>query len=295
MNPSTALVLSGGGVFGAAQLGALHVLWFELYQTVRVVAGTSVGAIIGALLVLGHAPVDIMQALLHEQTQLIALDNWSVERFGLTSQENLRSFVERLILQKVPTVPTFAQVHDTFGVDLVVTGTNLTRHHAVYFHRHSFPDMSVLDALMISSCVPLVFPYIMFRNEIYVDGFVTDNFPFYETQNYLKQHYPFESFDVFGINLFKDIQPNRSDPSFQDYAMALFNTFIGSKTYPTTGVFQLHVHDKYNQLVANNSDIESMFYEGFRQFSLKERVFIKVRPSNLEGNTDNVDSLPKAC
>lgn len=61
----------------------------------------------------------------------------------------------------------------------MVTGTNLTIRKAVYFQRHDFPDMSVLDALMISSCVPFVFPYIQFQGDMYVDGFVTDNFPIF--------------------------------------------------------------------------------------------------------------------
>lgn len=269
--PLHALVLSGGGVFGAAHLGVLHHLWFE--RAFRVVAGTSIGAIIGTLLVLGHAPIDLLQRVTQQEKNFFSTDTIDLDHFGVTSQERIRAFVRELILEKVPEgVPTFAQVYTRVGVDLLVTGTNLTVRKAAYFDRFRTPDTSVLDALMISSCVPLVFPYITMNDQLYVDGFVTDNFCIRETRAFVNRHFQTD-FDVFGLHL---IKPAQEAPiqGIRDYVMALFTTFMDSKTYTSDDhVFEIQCNLKCNPLFAQPSDLQKLFLEGSRQweeFSLKE-------------------------
>lgn len=281
----SALVLSGGGVYGAALLGALHHLWFGLNDVVCV-AGTSIGAIIGTLLVMGHSPIDLLQVVLKEKAPLLTPDFSS---FGFASQNNIRAIVQRLILAKCTRVPTFAQMHEQFGVDLVVTGTNLTDRKAVYFHRHDFPDMSVLDALMISSCVPFVFPYITYAGAVYVDGFVADNFPV----RFVERFCPSDT-RVYG--LWTHQQPVKTptkqpNASFQDYTMAVFNTFLSSKTYPSSNpnseIHRLDIVGDYNPLVADAKDLEALFYEGSYMYikSLKEN------PRKSRDNLQNDDPL----
>lgn len=265
--------MSGGGVFGAAHLGVLHHLWFD--RAFRVVAGTSIGAIIGALLVIGHAPIDLLQRVMqHTESFFSTVD---LDHFGVTSQERINAFVRDLILEKVPEgVPTFAQVYARFGVDLLITGTNLTIRKAVYFDRFRTPDMSILDALMVSSCVPLVFPYRVLHDQIHVDGFVTDNFCIHETRAFVNRHFQ-NDFDVFGLQLVKPAQHEGPIQGIRDYVMALFTTFMDSKTYtsddPNTHIFEIKCSLKCNPLLAQPSDLQTLFFEGSRQweeFSLKE-------------------------
>jgi predicted acylesterase/phospholipase RssA len=279
-----ALVLSGGGVYGAALLGALHHLWFELHQDLICVAGTSIGAIIGTLLVVGHAPIDLLQTILSETEPLLTPD---FTGYSVASQDRLRAIVQRLLLEKCDCAPTFAEVHERYGKDLVVTGTNLTTRKAVYFQRHNFPDMSVLDALMISSCVPFVFPYIQFQGDVYVDGFVTDNFPVRFVERFCSP-------DTIVYGLWTRGVPKSSQlQSFQDYAMTVFSTFLRSKTYaesPT--IFRLDIHGDYNPLIAHANDLESIFYEGSACYinSLKENPR-KGRDSLPKATIKNADSL----
>jgi len=65
MMERTALVLSGGGLRGAAHAGVLRVLErVGLLQSIQVVAGTSAGAIVGAMLASGTSVAAIEQAAL---------------------------------------------------------------------------------------------------------------------------------------------------------------------------------------------------------------------------------------
>ncbi len=60
--PRIGLVLSGGGALGIAHVGVLQVLE-EMHVPVDVVAGTSMGAIVGGLYASGYSPVELEQAV----------------------------------------------------------------------------------------------------------------------------------------------------------------------------------------------------------------------------------------
>ena len=56
--PRIGLVLSGGGALGVAHVGVLEVLE-EMRVPVDVVAGTSMGAIVGGLYAAGYSPAEL--------------------------------------------------------------------------------------------------------------------------------------------------------------------------------------------------------------------------------------------
>lgn len=258
----TALVLSGGGVFGAALLGALHSL--PSLDHFKVFAGTSVGALIGALLAIGYTPLELLRLVVLEPC-LIA-EQLDLERFGVASQDNIRAFMERLFAEKTD-ARTFQDIYKTLGKELIVVGTNLSRQKAVYFQKKDFPGMNVIDALMISCCVPMMFPYIVFEDEVYVDGFVTDNFPV--------QYVSKRSEDLLGINLCK--KGKHTDfQSVNSYVSSLFNTFLGSKSYPNRHTIEIHLESDLNPLYAEPNDLVELFNEGFQQMTLKENEMKKV-------------------
>lgn len=265
----TALVLSGGGVFGAALLGALHSL--SSLDAFKVFAGTSVGALICALLVIGYTPLELLRLVMQEP-KFVPEQKLDLNRFGVASQENIRSFVERLFEEKTK-ARTFQEIHNEFGKELIVVGTNLSRQKAVYFQKENFPGMNVIDALMISSCVPMIFPYIVFESEVYVDGFVTDNFPI----RYVSERCPKEK--VIGINICKKNTFIENFSTVNTYVGSLFKTFLGSKIYNSNTFYEILVGDDTNQLHASPNELLFLFNEGFQQMNekrLKENEMEKV-------------------
>jgi len=252
---ATALVLSGGGVFGAALLGALHAL--NSLDPFKVFAGTSVGALICALLIIGYTPLELLR-LVMDDPSYIPEQKLDLDRFGVASQENIRSFVERRFEEKTK-ARTFQEVYNEFGKELIVVGTNLSRQQAVYFQKENFPEMNVIDALMISCCVPMVFPYIVFENEVYVDGFVTDNFPIRYAEKQKK--------DVLGINICKT-KTITHFTTVNAYVGTLFKTFLGSKEYSKAAdYYEIKVSDETNPLHASANELLSLFNEGFQQMN----------------------------
>lgn len=255
-----ALVLSGGGVFGAALLGALHSL--HSLDPFKVFAGTSVGALISALLVIGYTPLELLRLVSDEPSLMKPEHKLDFNRFGMVSQDNIRAFTERLFEEKTK-AKSFQEIYKEFKKELIIVGTNLSRQRAVYFQKEDFPQMNVIDALMISCCVPMVFPYIVFENEVHVDGFVTDNFPI----RYVAEKYS----DVIGINICKNQKLMVNFHNVNTYVGSLFKTFLGSKEYPSccSSCYEIEVDPDMNQLHTSPNDLVRLFNEGFQQMTEK--------------------------
>ncbi len=86
--PTLALALSGGGGYGAAHLGVLQAM-FEDGVEIDGVAGTSIGALIGAFVCAGYAPEEIEQVLRGK--------NWDALVSGLDVRRRVLSRNEELL------------------------------------------------------------------------------------------------------------------------------------------------------------------------------------------------------
>jgi predicted acylesterase/phospholipase RssA len=262
------LVLCGAGIYGATLLGALYKKAIDT-RNIRIIAGTSVGAIIGTLLIVGYDPLDILKELM-DCLPLATVETFELEacgRFGMLSQQHLSDTVRRLLLKKLSKLPTFQELYDRFRTDLIVTGTCVSQHKGVYFHRHNRPDMCVHQALMITSCVPLLFPYVEFENEKYVDGFITDNFPLRYALDFAKTHVSDEELhtDGFVVNYAETAQEEAAETDFNTYVMSLFRLFSNQLQHqegvsdPNTDVHVLCPKRSVHILTPNRSDVFALF------------------------------------
>lgn len=261
------LVLCGAGIYGATLIGALYKKAIDT-RNIRIIAGTSVGAIIGTLLVIGYDPLDILRELMN-CLPLATADTFELEacgRFGALSQQHLSDTLRGLILKKLSKIPTFQELYDRFQTDLIVTGTCVSRNKGVYFHRHNRPDMCVHQALLITSCVPLLFPYVEFENEKYVDGFVTDNFPLRYALDFAKAHVPDEELrtEGFVIDYAQQAPAAAADTDFNSYVASLFKLFTNQLCSEQSNTTSTDVHvlvpkRSVHILTSNPSDVFALF------------------------------------
>ncbi|MBK8429711.1 MAG: patatin-like phospholipase family protein [Lewinellaceae bacterium] len=156
------LVLSGGGSKGFAHIGVCRALE-EAGITVDLVGGTSIGAIMGALVARG-LDGETMRTRCRE-----------VFKKSPTGDINL---VPRVSVFKAKKLESLLQEH--FGdlniedcwLNFYCVSCNLTRN-LPHVHRSG----SLSAALRASISIPGVFPPAEFENELYVDGGVFDNMP----------------------------------------------------------------------------------------------------------------------
>lgn len=175
INQPESLVLAGGGAKSMSALGAIHVLKKAgQLNKLKIVAGTSAGAIVAAGIALNRDPITMVKKFT-ENTYRPDLDikNFG-NAFGIDSGENLFQWIDIVLGEEKH---TFKSIYDKTGITLIVCATNLSTSSAVYFSPETHPDMSVRIAIRMSCSLPIFFNAVRHEDELYVDGALTDAFP----------------------------------------------------------------------------------------------------------------------
>lgn len=156
----TGLVLSGGGARGIAHLGVLAAL-DELGIRITALSGTSAGAVVAALYAGGIAPTRILK--IAKDSSWFGLSHLLLGKPGLFTMDAL----QRILADNLP--------GDYFGnlpLRLFVTATNLTAGRT-----ETFCSGKIIDPILASACLPVIYEPVRIGDSQYVDGGVLDNFP----------------------------------------------------------------------------------------------------------------------
>lgn len=158
-NTLVGLALSGGGSRGLAHLGVLKAMHDEGIKA-QILSGTSMGAILGAFVASGH-PVDEIIS--------IALDNkgatlFNVQRsmLGLVGLDRIRGILVDYLPEDFKSLQT----------PLFISTTNLSKG-----RNEILSSGSLIDAILASMAIPVVFNPMKIGEDIYVDGGLTNNMP----------------------------------------------------------------------------------------------------------------------
>lgn len=153
-------VLSGGGARGFAHLGFLEAL-NEAGIYPDVIAGTSAGALAGVLYADGYTPREILNFM--NTGRRLDFMRPALPREGLLQISGIVKILKTYLRSK-----TFADLK----IPLYVTATDIINARAVYFSQGD-----LLDIVIASSSIPVMFPPVRIGDYLYVDGGVLDNFP----------------------------------------------------------------------------------------------------------------------
>lgn len=190
--PKVALVLSGGGVKGAAHVGLLKAVE-EAGLPVDLVVGTSMGAIVGGLYAMGYSPEQLDSLFRSQDWRFILSDkaersNLSIgEReksgryllsvpFSRSGKSDIGGFLRGQNLKNLLTRLTVGY-HDSISYDrlpipFACVATNLSNGQEIVF-RSGVPAMSIRASMSI----PGVFTPVKYGGMTLVDGGLVNNFP----------------------------------------------------------------------------------------------------------------------
>lgn len=173
------LVLSGASVKGFLTGGALQYLYDKNLLDLKNYIGTSIGAILCFLLVIGYTPIEIMVYIctnrMVEKIQhfdLVAM----VQGKGATTFQGFYEELEKMTIEKIGYLPTFNDIKQKFGKNLVCVTHNLTEKKTEYLCVDTHPTLPCLTALRMSANLPLVFELYKYGHSYYIDGAVSDNY-----------------------------------------------------------------------------------------------------------------------
>ncbi len=184
----TNLAFDGGGARGIAYVGAMRVLEEkDMMKDIKRVVGTSVGSIIATAVALGYTADQMEELLLNKNFNdfkdnsgyiIINVLKFFVN-YGYYRGNEFTKWIEEIIKTKTDNGSiTFKQVYEDYGKELIIAGTCLNRKKTIYFNHNDYPNMTIKEAIRISASIPFFFDAYRFRDEVYVDGGITDSYPF---------------------------------------------------------------------------------------------------------------------
>lgn len=158
--PTIGVALGGGFARGIAHIGVLRVLEQENIP-IRVITGTSVGALIGACYCSGLSLAEMEEVA--RNTRFTTFARWTLSRFGFASNDRMVRFLTSTLKVK-----TFEELRIPLGI----TATDFNTGQGVVFH-----SGSIIEPVRASCAYPGMFLPVEIRGRYLVDGMLSHPVP----------------------------------------------------------------------------------------------------------------------
>ena len=177
------IVFSGAGTRIFLFMGFLKYIEENYsFKNVKTFAGTSSGSIVSLVKVLGYTAKELEELLLKiDFKKFNNIDSESIMDFfdnhGLGNTDYFEKVFRIMIKKKVDNDDiTFKDLYRVTNKKLIIVATNLNKRKTVFFNYKDTPNIPVIDAVLASLSIPIVFKPRKINGDIYVDGAVTNNF-----------------------------------------------------------------------------------------------------------------------
>jgi predicted acylesterase/phospholipase RssA len=219
------LVFSGGAEKGIAYIGIFKFLEeHNLLKDIESIYGTSIGAVMAVLVSIGYTSRELEYVIYKTNIkELIPTDILNIEQllstFGFIEPHKFYKLI-RLLIEKKTGISniTFKQHFNKYKKKIIITGSCISEYKCYYFSIDTFPDLSIFEALTISTSIPIMFKPITFENKLFVDGAVYDNYPI----QHATKHYKLN--DILGILILMDYCHEPTIQSIDKYLLVLFKS-----------------------------------------------------------------------
>jgi NTE family protein len=155
------LVLSGGGSKGIAHAGVLQYLQEQNIKP-ACIAGSSAGAIVGAMYAFGKKPEEILEFF--KSIYFFHWKHFTFKKAGIVDSESFKNYFKEI----------FGEI--TIGeleIPIYITATDMVKGKLKIFN----PETKVVDAILASTAVPgMISPYVI-NGKLYSDGGILNHFP----------------------------------------------------------------------------------------------------------------------
>ena len=155
------LVLSGGGSKGIAHAGVLQYL-HENNIKLTCIAGSSAGAIVGAMYAFGKKPEEILEFF--KSIYFFHWKHFTFKKAGIVDSDSFKHYFEEIFSKT-----TLGELE----IPMYITATDMVKGKLKIFS----PETKIVDAILASTAVPgMISPYIL-NGELYSDGGILNHFP----------------------------------------------------------------------------------------------------------------------
>ena len=170
--------------------------------------------------------IDVIKHIFKEHESLFSFSMRSIfnipKTYGMNNGDIIIQTVRTILKKKNIDVDiTFIDLIKKTGKNIIVATTNLSKKKIEYLSVDTYPEMKVITAIRMSTCVPIIFEPVKYYNDVYVDSFIYNNFPIDFFDKF--------TVDTLGLNLVtKELNGDNSMKSFRQYLNLLFDSFYTS-------------------------------------------------------------------
>lgn len=242
------LTLSGGGSFGAFEMGIVSTIIEQDNGGWDVITGVSAGSINAAYL-----------STINKSDEKINIPEFKRLWLSTTNDKVYSDIYFLNGLSMYDTTPLKETINSIFSNKtsirpVIISATSLVYGIAEKFTHDDINNYGFTDLILSSTAIPIYFPPHHFKNDSYVDGGLTSNILLYEGINYCIKNKPNEqiSVDVIvcGKKLGKDINMNNKF-KIKDY----LNRLISIITQ------QVEYYEILNNILINKPKVNITVYE----------------------------------
>ena len=180
------LSLSGGGSYGAFEMGIVSKLIDSKNGSWDLITGVSAGSINAGFL----STIDknnesnytniIKELWFSTSNSQVYSNSFFLNGLSLYQTKPLHKTIDNLFLNRIPLRP------------IIVSATSLKTSKATHFYTEDFIKFGFTNIIMASTAIPILFPPYEFNNDIYVDGGLTSNILIYEGIQFCLKNFPNE-------------------------------------------------------------------------------------------------------
>jgi len=312
MKQITHLVFGGNALRTLCLCGILRYLYFyDMDKNIRDVAGTSMGAFFAFAFAL-KIPIDKLEKYIYKvcnNPKLTKINCSSflniIDTYGFGSSLDYLDVIKEYIKEIYDQDDlTFLELSKKTGVNLYVSTTRVNDGKNIIFNVNDTPNISVIEAVAASMCVPIISKPIIIDGYNYIDGYLTNNFPI----DYF-DHINKDNILGVAVNLEKDynkviIKQNEEIP-FTTYIYSIMYMFYNNtyklcyynkfsnypnfliiKNSPIRSIFDPIINENENciDFSISEDDINNLFLQGFKEINDYMNLYNKEKEENYSNN-----------
>tara|TARA_Y100001958_G_C21236339_1_gene562860 strand:+ start:1831 stop:2712 length:882 start_codon:yes stop_codon:yes gene_type:complete len=210
------LFLSGGGINCISILGSLQYLLennvieksFKGLKNIVCVSGSSI--IVLALLLGISLEATIKLYMETNYDKLVDYSTFDInnlfENYGIFNNEFVENICRLTLKNKNYSEDlTLKELYDITNVNCVFKTVNISKNDIVYLSHKKYPNLKILDAIKMTTCIPIIFKPIVYNGDNYVDGGLSGNFPIEYNRKLKSKNYLGINIKVVGNGEIKNI------------------------------------------------------------------------------------------
>jgi len=173
------LVISGGGNKGFLFLGVIKLLsQYNILNKIKYFYGTSIGGIIITCIILGWSIEEIINFTIKFPLNKMIDYKYFFSNNGLISKNKYETLLKKIISYKsFDENITLLELFNKNNKELNLFTYNIKNNSTICLNYINTPNIKLVDALYMTTAIPILFPLCNIDNNTYIDGGILDNFP----------------------------------------------------------------------------------------------------------------------